>query len=129
MGDYIVSIQTDFPKRVVEYCVTEVPSLESDLRSELARVLRSTSAASASFLKRHSSAELSEPAPNGMRAEADEFAKSMLEGAKAYDPQAYCPWLLGSLRKTTAQSFEASLESAYAHYVNLSKQSARPKEK
>jgi hypothetical protein len=115
-------VQTNGPLAVVGYCSAEVPEMRDELRHEYEKFVEKVASATRLLRERFGSA-LAEPGPPGTE-QFFELGIEILQAVKQYPADNYCPWVLASMRKASAESLRQRIEEAYARYeaVAASKQ-------
>ena len=117
LDQYLLQLQMVGPRAIVSYCAAEVPALKPRLDAEYLRFADNMNTAMAA-LRTRLGAKLAAPVTPAA-GQVEEIGARMLAGVKQHPPEAYCPWLLDNMEKTSAASLQAKVEAAYARYEQL----------
>jgi hypothetical protein len=120
-GEYTQMLQYEMVHPTISYCAVKVPATKKDLEAEFELFKEKTRVAMEPLLGKIGAEELAKPVPPDSKATFKAMGDQMLDGVKKLDPKAYCPFLVGSLRKTTAESLRVSIETQYTRYEQKAK--------
>jgi hypothetical protein len=114
-------LQYEMVRPTIGYCASKVPATKKDLETEFELFKEKTRVAMGPLFAKIGPDELAKPAPADAKATFKAIGDQMLDGVKKLDPKAYCPFLVGSLRKATTESLRQNIEAQYARYEQKAK--------
>lgn len=115
---FLSRMTTETPLLLVEHCAKEHPDSAEELRTEYEVFKRKAAAAIERVSERMPQQMSTDEAAEAARL-MTEVGSKQLEEVRKLAPEVYCPWLIQSLRSTTAESFAARVQAAYERYTTL----------
>jgi hypothetical protein len=127
-GEYTQMLQYEMMRPVISYCAVKAPATKKDLEAEFEQLKEKTRVAMEPLLAKLGAEELAKPIPPDAKATFKAMGDQMLDGIKKLDPTAYCPFLVGAMRKVTADSLRQTMETQFARYEQKAKEAKEAKE-
>jgi hypothetical protein len=116
--EFFLRVTTETPELLVRHCIDLYPVRAEELRTEYENFKRKAVLA-VDTLAETMPAQITSDEAGRVEEMNAELSQKMLAEVRELDPAAYCPWLLNSMRSTTAESFAARVRAAYARYKSL----------
>lgn len=127
-AEYNQMLQYEMMRPVISYCAVKAPATKKDLEAEFEQLKEKTRMAMAPLLAKIGTEELAKPVPPDAKATFKAMGDQMLDGVKKQDAKAYCPFLVGAMRKVTADSLRQTIETQFARYEQKAKDVKEAKE-
>jgi hypothetical protein len=124
VGALLLRQQEQSAAPFIQHCNAEVPELRRLLESEYSRFRKKFQKATASLRTGiKANAELSKPAPHELIAQFEQMNRESLSQSRALDPRSFCSTLKSNLSQATEKSIRENMQSAFAQYTALARQS------
>ncbi len=124
VGALLLRLQEQSAAPFIQHCNAKVPELRRALESEYSRFSKKFQKATASLRSGiKANAELSKPAPRELIAQFEQMNKESLAQSQALDPRSFCTTLKSNLSQATEKSIQENMQSAFAQYTALARQS------
>ena len=124
---FLLRSQVEATDPIIEYCVSQVPSLKTALEAAYADYKSKLLAVAAPLAEQLlGSEELSKPVDPNFVAEFGKVREQMLAQIKTVDAKAFCTPLPAKLASVDVAAFRASVEDAYNRFTNAAREKAKP---
>jgi hypothetical protein len=124
VGALLLRLQEQSAAPYIQHCTAKVPELRRPLETEYSRFRKKFQKATASLRAGlGKNAELSKPASRELIAQFEQMNKESLAQSRALDPHSFCTQLKDNLSNATEKSIRESMQSAFAQYTALARQS------
>jgi hypothetical protein len=124
IGALLLRLQQDSAVPLIQHCVTKIPRLKPSLDAEYLgfrkRFQKATAPLRASIATND---ELSRPATRELIKQFEGMDAETLAQIQTLDPQTYCPRLKQNLSSATVETIRKNMESAFAQYTAMARQS------
>ena len=127
-AEYNRMLQYEMMRPTISYCAVKVPATKKDLETEFELLKEKTRVAMEPLLAKIGTEELAKPIPPDAKATFKAMGDQMLDSVKKQDSKAYCPFLVGAMRKVTADSLRQTIETQFARYEQKAKDVKEAKE-
>ena len=124
VGLLLLRLQEQSAAPLVQHCVAEVPELKRPLEVEYSQFTKRFRKAAVPLRARiKANKELSKPASPELIRQFKMMDPEFLTQFRSTDPHVACARLKENLSKATEQSIQRNMESAFAQYTALARQS------
>jgi hypothetical protein len=124
VGALLLRQQEQSAAPFIQHCNAKAPELRRPLEGEYSRFRKKFLKATASLRSGiKANAELSKPAPRELIAQFEQMNRESLAQSKALDPRSFCTALRSNLSQATEKSIQENMQSAFAQYTALARQS------